>query len=189
MRRMDDETAWELRRPDLVLAQVAERHPFDRARTLLARVDGPYDDQRLTATTVLWDEPATDELQRTRLTEQALERLGFSRSADRDYRTWPLAVPVVVRPGSAWPSWDETEAFLGLRYGSNWVDVRQGDVLTVTARGWFSYLDEIWGTAPACPMGTAIAVDPSTADLLRAAAGSGQARARMTGHGHQHRGK
>ena len=59
---------------------------------------------------------------------------------ERDYRGWPLAVPVVVRPGSAWPGWDEREAFLGLRYASNWVDARQGDVLTVTAHGWFSHL-------------------------------------------------
>jgi hypothetical protein len=57
-------------------------------------------------------------------------------------------VPVVIRPGSAWTSWDEHEAFLGLRYGSNWVDVRQGDVLTVTPRGWTSWLDGIWGSRP-----------------------------------------
>lgn len=68
--------------------------------------------------------------------------------ADLGYRDWPLAVPVVVRPGPVWSSSDETEAFLGLRYGSNWVDVRQGDVLTVTARGWYSFLDELWGTTP-----------------------------------------
>lgn len=151
MPRMDDDDmcpAWELRRPDLVLAGVARRLPFDRPRTLLARVDGPYDDQRLTAVTVLWAEPAADELQRTELTEQALERLGFSRHADRNHLSWPLAVPVVVRPGSVWTSWDESEAFLGLRYGANWVDVRQGDVLTVTPRGWFSYLDEVYGTTP-----------------------------------------
>ena len=143
-----DDTAWELRRPDLLLDAVRMRHAFDRPCTYLARVDGPYDDQRLVGTTVLWEEPAADELARTRLTEAALRRLRFSRTTDRDYRTWPMAVPVVVRPGAAWAGWDEIEALLGLRYGSNWVDVRQGDVLTVTGRGWTSYLDGIWGRWP-----------------------------------------
>lgn len=143
-----DDTAWELRRPDLLLDAVRARHSFDRPSTYLARVDGPYDDQRLVDATVLWAEPAADEAERTRLTEAALRRLRFGRTTDRDYRTWPLAVPVVVRPGSAWPGWDESEALLGLRYGSNWVDVRQGDVLTVTARGWYSHLEGIWGRSP-----------------------------------------
>jgi hypothetical protein len=143
----DEENGWELRRPDLLLQAIAEQHPFDRPRTLLARVDGPYEAQRLTGTTLLWQEPAVDELERTRLTEQALERLGFTRTAG-GYRSWPLAVPVVVRPGSTLSSWDEHEAFVGLRYGSNWVGVRQGDILTVTARGWSSWLDGIWGTTP-----------------------------------------
>lgn len=138
---------WEVRRPDVLLAELAERHPFDRPCTLLARVDGGYEQQRLTSSTVLWAEPADDEVQRTRLTEQALERLGFSRTMAR-YPTWPLAVPVVVRPGSAWMAWDETEALLGLRYGSNLCDVLQGDVLTVTARGWYSPLDELYGSEP-----------------------------------------
>lgn len=143
-----DETAWEVRRPDLLLEHIAELHPFDRPRTYLARVDGPYEAQRLGGVTVLWDEPAPDETKRTRLTERALERLDFCWMPSRDYRSRPLAVPVVVRPGSAWPGWDEEEALLGLRYGSNSADVRQGDVLTVTARGWFSFLDELWGTTP-----------------------------------------
>lgn len=131
----------------MLLAELAQRHPFDRPRTLLARVDGGYEQQRLTDSTVLWDEPAGDEHQRTRLTEQALERLGFSHSADR-YADWPLAIPVVVRPGPAWISWDETEAMLGLRYGSNMCDVREGDALTVTARGWYAPIDELWGAEP-----------------------------------------
>lgn len=143
-----DDTAWEVRRPDLLLEQVERRHRFDRPRTYLARVDGPYDDQRVAATTVLWDEPAAGEPQRRRLTEQALERLGFCWTPGATYRDWPLAVPIVVRPGSAWPSWDEEEALLGLRYGCNSVQVRQGDVVTVTARGWFSFLDGLWGTTP-----------------------------------------
>jgi hypothetical protein len=144
----DDGTGWEVRRPDLLLEQISEQLPFDRPRTLLARLDGPYDAQRLAGVTVLWDEPADDERDRTTLTEQALARLGFAREVDRTYRSWPLAVPVVVRPGSAWASWDELEAFLGLRYGSNSCDVRQGDVLTVTARGWMSWLDGLAGTVP-----------------------------------------
>lgn len=159
----DDIDPWELRRPDLLLEQLAGQQPFDRPRTLLARVDGPYDDQRLTGSTVLWQEPAADELERTRLTEQALERLGFERTYRGDYRGMPMAVPVVVRPGPSWPAWDESEAMLGLRYGSNWVDVRQGDLLTVTARGWCSFLDGLWGTTPrarwAPPSPTAVRTD------------------------------
>lgn len=147
MSRMD-ETAWEVRRPDLLLSQVGVLHPFERPRTYLTRVDGPYEHQALVGTTVLWDEPPAGELERTRIMEEALGRLGFCRMSDRDYLSWPLAVPIVVRPGSAWPGWDESEAFLGLRYGSNWVDARQGDVLTVTAQGWYSHLDGLWGTTP-----------------------------------------
>lgn len=144
----DDRTSWELRRPDLVLAEVARSHPFDRPCTLLARIDGSYQHQRLTATTLLWQEPAEDESRRSRLTEQALERLSFVRAADRNNRVLALAVPIVVRPGAAWMSWDEEEALLGLRYGSNWVDVLNASPLTVTSRGWFSALDELWGTTP-----------------------------------------
>lgn len=83
----------EIRRPDLLLHQVRERHPFDRPETLLVRVEGPYDQQRL----------------------------------------W---------------SWDEREMWLGLRYGSNLCDVLQGDVLTMTARGWISHLDGLHGAEP-----------------------------------------
>ena len=61
---------------------------------------------------------------------------------------FPIAVPVVVRPGAVWWSWDERDVWLGLRYGSNLCDVLQGDVLTVTARGWISHLDELHGSEP-----------------------------------------
>ena len=137
----------ELRRPDLLLRELSRRHPFDRPETLLARVDGPSEQQRLVDCTVLWQEPEPDELERTHRTEQALQRLGFGRSR-RPYPDWPIAVPVVVRPGAAWWSWDEREAWLGLRYGSNLCDVLHGDVLTVTTRGWLSHLDELHGSEP-----------------------------------------
>ena len=139
--------ACEIRRPDLLLHQVCARHPFDRPRTLLARVDGPYDQQRLVHCTVLWDEPARDEHQRTLQTEQALRRLCFGMTR-RPYPQWPIAVPVVIRPGAVWWSRDEREVWLGLRYGSNLCDVLQGDILTVTARGWISHLDELHGSEP-----------------------------------------
>lgn len=138
---------WELRRPDLVLRDIAEREPFTTPRTLLARVDGPYEQQRVVGVTVLWEGPAEDEIERTLLTEQALQRLGFDRT-DRPYPDWPMAVPIVIRPGSAWFGWDESEAILGLRYGSNLCDVIQGDVLTVTSRGWMSWPDDLYGTEP-----------------------------------------
>lgn len=124
-----------------------ERHPFDRPTTLLARVDGPYARQRLVNCTVLWDEPALDECARTLQTEQALRRLGFSFTR-HPFPRWPIAVPVVIRPGSTWWSWDEQEVWLGLRYGSHLCDVLQGDVLTVTALGWISHLDELHGSEP-----------------------------------------
>lgn len=138
---------WEIRRPDLLLREVAAQRPFDRLRTLLVRVDGPYEQQRIVASTVLWDEPAEDENERTRLTEQALQRLGFSYTR-ATYPQWPIAVPVVIRPGSAWMSWDEHEVWLGLRYGSNLCDVIHGNVITVTARGWVSRLDRLSGGEP-----------------------------------------
>jgi hypothetical protein len=113
----------------------------------LARVDGAYQQQRLAGVTGLWDEPAVDEFQRTRLTEQALTRLGFSRTR-LPYTEWPMAVPIVIRPGPSWFSWDESEAVLGLRYGSNSCDVVQGEVLTVTACGWTSWPDDLFGARP-----------------------------------------
>ena len=137
----------ELRRPDLPLHQLSRRHPFDRPATLLARVDGPHDRQRLTDGTLLWHEPAPDEHERTCRTEQALQRLGLDRTR-RPYPEWPIAVPVVVRPGSAWWSWDERDAWLGLRYGSSLCDVLSGEVLTVTARGWRAHLDDLHGCEP-----------------------------------------
>ena len=96
---------------------------------------------------VLWDEPAEDEHERTRQTERAMRRLGFGLTRC-PYPQWPIAVPVVIRPGAAWWSWDERAVWLGLRYGSNLCDVLQGDVLTVTARGWISHLDELHGPQP-----------------------------------------
>lgn len=146
---MRDDTIFpsELRRPDLLLHQVSERLPFDRPRTLLARVEGPYEQQRLVDCTVLWDEPAADEHERTLRTEEAMKRLGFGFTGRR-YPQWPIVVPVVVRPGSAWWSWDEREVWLGLRYGYNLCDVLQSDVLTVTSRGWISQLDELHGVEP-----------------------------------------
>lgn len=137
----------EIRRPDLLLHQVRERHPFDRPQTLLLRVEGPYDEQRLVDSTLLWEEPTSDELERTDQTEQAMQRLGFGFTGLL-YPQWPIVVPVVVRPGSVWWSWDEREAWLGLRYGSNLCDALQADVLTVTERGWVSHMDGLHGPEP-----------------------------------------
>lgn len=139
---------WELRRPDLVLRDLERQLPFDMPRTLLARVDGRWRDQHLTRATQLWLRPPRDELARTRATERALKRLGL-RWTKTPYDEWPIVVPVVVRPGACWWSWDESEATLGLRYGSNLVDAVSGDVITVTSRGWYSQLDELAGSAPA----------------------------------------
>lgn len=143
----DIDSICDLRRPDLLLREIAEQHPFDRPRTLLARVDGAYDAQRLVACTVLWEEPPVDELVRTRVTGQALAQLGLS-FARAPYRERPLVVPVVVRPGPTWWSADELEVWLGLRYGSNLCDARQGDILTVTPQGWLSQLDDLHGVEP-----------------------------------------
>ena len=145
--RVDEPSRWELRRPDLLLQEVAAYEPFDRPRTLLARVDGPYEKQRLVGVTVLWDEPAEDEIERTHLTEQALQRLGFGLTGLR-YPDWPMATPIVIRPGPSWFSWDESEALLGLRYGSNLCDVVQGEVLTVTPRGWTAWPEDLFGAQP-----------------------------------------
>jgi hypothetical protein len=145
---------WELRRPDLLLAAVAAHHPFDVPRALLAVVEGPYDDQRLTGSTVLWDRPPAEERARTTRTEKALEALGLGWTR-LPYDEPPLVVPVVVRPGPCWFSWDESEVVLGLRYGSNLVDVRQGALLTVTGQGWYAPLDELWGTHPRAVWSTA----------------------------------
>ena len=140
--------SWELRRPDRVLRDLEELLPFDVPRTLLARVDGRGPDQRLTKATELWRRPPRDELARTRTTERALKRLGL-RWTKKPYETWPIVVAVVVRPGACWWSWDESEAHLGLRYGSNLVDTINGDIITVTRRGWYSQLDQLAGSAPA----------------------------------------
>ena len=138
---------WDLRRPDLLLQAVADSEPFDRPRTLLARVEGPYEQQQLAAVTCLWEEPAEDECERTRLTEQALQRLGFGRGAPID-GCRPITVPIVIRSGPSWFAWDESEAVLGLRYGGNLRNVIWYEVLTVTPRGWTSWPAELSGTQP-----------------------------------------
>lgn len=147
---------WELRRPDLVLRDLERLLPFDTPRTLLARVDGAWCDQRLAKATQLWRQPARDELARTRTTERALKRLGlgFTKTA---YAEWPIVIAVVVRPGSCWWSFDESEAHLGLRYGSNLVHAVNGDIITVTRRGWYSQLDELYGATPAARWSVAAA--------------------------------
>ena len=72
-------------------------------------------------------------------------------------------MPVVVRPGAAWWSWDEREVWFGLRYGSNLCDVLQGDVLTVTTRGWLSHLDELHGSEPQAAWASTSATDAGAA--------------------------
>lgn len=139
---------WELRRPDAVLRDLETQLPFDVPRTLLARIDGPWRDQRLTRSTQLWRRPPPDELVRTRTTERALKRLGLGWTKT-PYDEWPIVLAVVVRPGPCWWSWEEDEAHLGLRYGSNLVDAVNADIVTVTARGWYSQLDELSGPTPA----------------------------------------
>jgi hypothetical protein len=42
-----------------------------------------------------------------------------------------------------------SEVQLGLRYGSNLVDAVNGDIITVTTRGWYSQLDYLYGREPA----------------------------------------
>lgn len=134
-------------RPDRVLEQLAAHHPFDRPRALLARVEGPPDQPHVSASIVLSEQPPIDELERARVTEQRLEELGLTWG-DEPYDALPVVVPVVVRPGSCWWSWDESEVLLGLRYGSNGVRVRQVGPYVVTAQGWYAPFDELWDTAP-----------------------------------------
>lgn len=138
---------WELRRPDLLLQELAALHPFDRPHALLARVDGPYARQRLTAATVLWEEPPEAEDDLRRATEEALGRLECGWS-DLPFADQPLVVAVVVRPGPSWWSPDEADVAYGLRYGSNLSSVRQGGIVTVTARGWLEQADELCGARP-----------------------------------------
>ena len=163
--RLDEPDPGELRRPDLLLDAVASYEPFDSPRTLLARVDGAYEQQQLASVTRLWDEPPEDELERTRLTEQALQRLGFEMTG-LPYRDWPMAVPIVIRPGPSWFSWDESEAVLGLRYGSNLRDVVRGDVLTVTPRGWSSWPEDRYGGQPRAQWQAALPGRPDPADRV-----------------------
>lgn len=110
---MDDDKPdrWELRRPDLVLRELQVRYPFDIPRTLLARIDGAWSDQRLTAATELWRHPAVDEFERTSATERALGRLGLGFAGTPD-----AECPIVV---------------------------------VVTAHGWYSQLDHLFGRHPA----------------------------------------
>lgn len=144
---MDTPCADEIRRPDLVLAAVAGRHPFTRPRALLALLTGPYGDQRLAGTTVLWGAPPVDLDARSRAADRAAVRLGL------DDAPWsgvhrPVLLPVVVRPGPSWWSWDESEVASALRYCHHlWAVVRAG-VATVTERGWYLPEDGIWDTAP-----------------------------------------
>lgn len=140
---------WELRRPDLVLHELEAKLPFDIPRTLLARVDGRWRDQRLTKGTQLWRRPPRDEPARSDMADRALKRLGLSLGRKIvPYQELPIVVAVVVRPGPCWWSIDESEAHLGLRYASNIGFAVNGDIMTVTAKGWYSQLDELAGTTP-----------------------------------------
>jgi hypothetical protein len=163
--RPDEPDPGELRRPDLLLHAVVSYGPFSSPRTLLARVDGAYEQQVLAGVTRLWMEPPEGELDRARQTEQALQRLGFV-STGLPYRDWPMAVPIVIRPGPSWFSWDESEAVFGLRYGSNLCDVVQGDVLMVTPRGGTSWPAYTYGGQPQAQRQAALPGQPDPADQL-----------------------
>lgn len=146
---MNTPETYEVRRPDVLLTALSRQQPFDVPRVLLATVEGPYEDQQLTASTVLWDAPPEPERERKVLTEQALLRLGL-RWTPAPFAELPLLVPVVVvRPGPVWWSWDETEVAMGLWYGKNRVAVREAAPITVTTRGWYCHDDELWGARPA----------------------------------------
>lgn len=147
----------EVHRPDLVLDALAERHPFDRPRVLLALLSGSYREQRLVDTTVLWTEPPRSEGTRARAADRAAAGLGLNgESTER--RRGQILLPVVVRPGPSWWTWDETEALLALRYCPPLGNVLQAALIVVTARGWYVPEDELWGTRPrAAWTGTAAA--------------------------------
>ncbi len=180
MRTDDDCVRWEVRRPDLLLEAVAASEPFDRPRTLLARVDGPHERQHVAGVTELWEEPAEDEHERIRLTERALLRLGFSFS-ELPYAEWPLAVPIVIRPGASWYSLDEREALLGLRYGSNLCHVVTGELLTVTTRGSVTWPDEAFGSQPRATWRTASTTERVAQVEASLAVASEQLTAPLTG--------
>jgi hypothetical protein len=95
---------WELRRPDVIVRDLERQQPFDLPRTLLARIDGPWRDQRLTRSTQLWRRPTSNECARTRAAERALKRLGLGWTK-APYDAWPIVVAVVIRPGACWWSW------------------------------------------------------------------------------------
>lgn len=137
----------ELRRPDLVLQAVADRHPFDRPRALLAVVTGPYEQQRLTGSTVLWRQPPVHERARGRAADRAAVRLGLA-DAPLFPQHRPILVPVVVRPGASWWTWDESEVALAMRYCNQMLAVVRAGIVTVTDRGWYTQDDELSGTRP-----------------------------------------
>lgn len=137
----------EVRRPDQVLEALAARHPFDRPRALLALLAGPYSDQRLADTSVLWTQPPVSEPARTRAAERAAAQLRLDRSP-MCARPRQILLPVVIRPGPSWWSWDEAEVTLALRYCYQLGKVVQAGVITVTPRGWYAPADELWGTVP-----------------------------------------
>lgn len=59
-----------------------------------------------------------------------------------------ILLPVAVRPGSSWWSWDETEATVALRYCHQLGSVLQAGAIVVTPRGWYMAADGLWGIHP-----------------------------------------
>jgi len=137
----------EVRRPDLVLEALADRHPFDEPHAVLALLTGPYEHQSLASSSVLWTQPPAEERARGRAADRAAAQLGLDR-ASLHARQRQILLPVVVRPGPSWWSWDETEVSLALRYCNQLSSVLQAGVIVVTPRGWYSDDDELWGIHP-----------------------------------------
>lgn len=134
---MDDTDPWDLDRPDRLLRWLEQEVVFDEPAAYLVRVDVVDGEQRAVGWTRLWDEPpAVEHPDRTRLGDEALERLGMP-GFDVPYRQRPLVVPVVVRPGLRVWTFDELEVFLSLRYAGNTAAFMQHDYLVVTELGWW----------------------------------------------------
>lgn len=158
-----DNTPWEVARPDRMLASLHGRVSFDRPGTWLVLVDAVGTGQNVLACTLVWANPSVDDTpDEQALAKSALERLGVYDAPWTTVR--PIVVPVIVRPGPAWYSWDESAILLALRY--NCFVAHTGDPLTVTERGWFSPCEELYGTEPKARWSAQTVVELTTTRTL-----------------------
>ncbi|MGH3384324.1 MAG: hypothetical protein ACRDO1_07080 [Nocardioidaceae bacterium] len=135
---------FEFRDPGLLLSDIAERQPLVEDTALLAVVQEPSTDQRLTHVEVLPVSARVDaSVDLSELLRSTMERLPVPEWS-RTRSITHAVMTVLVRSGPTIFGANESRWFVGWRYSNHVMDAITGDVLLVTEHGWADFMTD-WG--------------------------------------------